>query len=225
MKAVPPPEHREAPPLAEEWQCRHVFTDKRCCVLPKDHTGNHKPASENEPSEILAWLNLEQKRAERWFRAASGVNRFALSAPELMRIRHSLEIASSPAAHAERPDIESLRALLREVYEWQRGVQELLPDGLDERLRAALSERAPEPPREPLRTHLGWLLAKVMKDANYPEARAIWEQWSDYVDSLGPKQCEDRTGGGRYRCLMVAGHDAPHRNGNTTWPSQEEPQK
>jgi hypothetical protein len=78
----------------EEWQCRHVFTDGRCCVLPKDHTGQHAPRSENEPSEILAWLNLEQKRAERWFRPGSGVYRFALSGPELMRIRLALEMVA-----------------------------------------------------------------------------------------------------------------------------------
>jgi hypothetical protein len=78
----------------EEWQCRHVFTDGRCCALPKDHTGQHAPRSENEPSDIIAWLNLEQKRAERWFRPGSGVNRFALTGPELMRIRLALEIAA-----------------------------------------------------------------------------------------------------------------------------------
>lgn len=49
---------------------------------------------------------------------------------------------------------------------------------------------------EPLRTHLGWLLAKVMKDERYPEARGIWERYTDCQDSsplprasLGEVEC------------------------------------
>lgn len=26
---------------AKEWQCRHVFADQRCCVLPIGHDGDH----------------------------------------------------------------------------------------------------------------------------------------------------------------------------------------
>jgi hypothetical protein len=87
----------------EEWQCRHVFTDQRCCVLPKDHAGQHRPLSGNEPSEILAWLTLEQKRAERWFRSASGVNQFTLSLPELIQIRHALDLAALCDAQERKP--------------------------------------------------------------------------------------------------------------------------
>jgi hypothetical protein len=36
---------------------------------------------------------------------------------------------------------------------------------------------------EPTRTHLGWLLAKVMQDPKYPEARVLWERYSDWVDA------------------------------------------
>jgi hypothetical protein len=39
------------------------------------------------------------------------------------------------------------------------------------------------PLSEPTRTHLGWLLAKVMKDPNYPEARILWEGYCDWLDT------------------------------------------
>ena len=29
---------------SREWQCRYVFSDQRCCGLPIDHDGEHKPA-------------------------------------------------------------------------------------------------------------------------------------------------------------------------------------
>lgn len=32
--------------------------------------------------------------------------------------------------------------------------------------------------------------------------------------------CSDRTGGGRYQCLMPAGHGGPHCNGLTTWSAE-----
>lgn len=41
-------------------------------------------------SDILAWLNLEQRKAERWTYSTTGVYRFCLTGPELMRIRHAL---------------------------------------------------------------------------------------------------------------------------------------
>ncbi len=41
-------------------------------------------------SDILAWLNLEQRKAERWAYSQTGVYRFCLTGPELMRIRHAL---------------------------------------------------------------------------------------------------------------------------------------
>jgi hypothetical protein len=55
-----------------------------------------------------------------------------------------------------------------------------------------------EPLGEPLRTHLGWLLAKVMTDARYPEARGIWERFCDWTDAvrsdaaLGPTHTPSR---------------------------------
>jgi len=45
-------------------------------------------------SDILAWLNTEQRKAERWTYNATGVYRFCLTGPELMRIRHALGFAS-----------------------------------------------------------------------------------------------------------------------------------
>jgi hypothetical protein len=29
----------------EEWQCRYVFPDSRCCGLSKDHDGDHAPVN------------------------------------------------------------------------------------------------------------------------------------------------------------------------------------
>lgn len=42
--------------------------------------------------QILAWLSAEQRKAERWrfSNGDTGVFRFGLSGPELMRIRHAL---------------------------------------------------------------------------------------------------------------------------------------
>lgn len=104
----PPPAESFHVYKCEEWQCRHVFTDGRCCGLAIGHEGQHWPAS-SEQSEILAWLNVEQKKAERWFRPDSGVVRFTLSMPELMRIRHALSTrgvqgpAASPSTRQEPP--------------------------------------------------------------------------------------------------------------------------
>jgi hypothetical protein len=46
-------------------------------------------------SEILAWLNIEQRKAERWAFSPHGVYRFAMTGPELMRIRHALGAVAS----------------------------------------------------------------------------------------------------------------------------------
>ena len=43
-----------------------------------------------QQSDILAWLNLEQRKGERWSFSRHGVYRFGLTGPELMRIRHAL---------------------------------------------------------------------------------------------------------------------------------------
>lgn len=83
-----------------EWQCRHVFPDRFCCGLPIGHDGEHQRVTDTDEyrlrwhsaaSDILAWLNDEQKKPERWTRPPSGVNRFMLTLPELMRIRRALE--------------------------------------------------------------------------------------------------------------------------------------
>ena len=42
---TPREEDRRAFPVfqCEEWQCRHVFPDKRCCLLRIGHEGEHRP--------------------------------------------------------------------------------------------------------------------------------------------------------------------------------------
>lgn len=45
-------------------------------------------------SEILAWLNIEQRKAARWSYSHGGVYRFGLTGPELMRIRHALSTSN-----------------------------------------------------------------------------------------------------------------------------------
>lgn len=47
----------------------------------------------HERSDILAWLNLEQRKAVRWSYSNGGVYRFGLTGPELMRIRHALGLS------------------------------------------------------------------------------------------------------------------------------------
>lgn len=49
-------------------------------------------------SEVLAWLNLEQRKAERWDCATAGAYRFRLTGPELMLVRNALESLTSPPA-------------------------------------------------------------------------------------------------------------------------------
>jgi hypothetical protein len=47
-------------------------------------------------SDVLAWLNVEQRKADRWRYSDgnTGVYRFSLTGPELMRIRHALGASS-----------------------------------------------------------------------------------------------------------------------------------
>jgi hypothetical protein len=45
---------------------------------------------QDELSDILAWLNTEQRKANRWFRGDRGIYQFGLTGPELMRVRHAL---------------------------------------------------------------------------------------------------------------------------------------
>jgi DNA repair exonuclease SbcCD ATPase subunit len=53
------------------------------------------PIPVDQPTEpagdVLAWLNDEQKHGDRWMRTESGVLRFTLTGPELMRLRRQLE--------------------------------------------------------------------------------------------------------------------------------------
>lgn len=51
--------------------------------------------STSPQSDFLAWLNLEQRKSERWTYSNTGVYRFCLTGPELMRIRHALGAAAS----------------------------------------------------------------------------------------------------------------------------------
>jgi len=102
-KAVPPPEHREAPPLRYEPQ----YFDGAGYVWPcgcSQHIGE----------------NGDYCEAHRR--------------------------ASSPAAHAERPDLWQV------IHDAAADAGTVLNDdvatGIEEAVRAALSERAPEPPLE-----------------------------------------------------------------------------
>ena len=38
----------------EEWQCRYVFPDKRCCVRPKDHDGEHAAGVVPSPQPLFS---------------------------------------------------------------------------------------------------------------------------------------------------------------------------
>ncbi len=51
-------------------------------------------AIKQERSDLLAWLNIEQRKAARWSRNAGGLYEFNLTGPELMRIRLALTAIS-----------------------------------------------------------------------------------------------------------------------------------
>lgn len=46
-------------------------------------------------TELLAWLDSEQKKPDRWIRNDQGVLRFTLTGPELQRIRAFLAVSGS----------------------------------------------------------------------------------------------------------------------------------
>lgn len=60
------------------------------------------PRQRRDASDILAWLNGEQRQAARWMLRASGVYVFTLTGPELMRIRHALEDTGRLDAEAQK---------------------------------------------------------------------------------------------------------------------------
>jgi hypothetical protein len=72
----------------------------------------------SEKSDVLAWLNDEQKKPERWVRPESGVLRFMLTGPELQRMRNVLTAVSDSAA----PAPPAIRAL---IEKWRAQSAEL----------------------------------------------------------------------------------------------------
>ena len=79
--------------LYHEIACRSLTKTGPCDCTPVVVTEGR--------GDVLAWLNNEQKRPERWIRSGTGILHFQLTGPELMRIRRVLEIVGSLGQIAE----------------------------------------------------------------------------------------------------------------------------
>lgn len=96
--------------LYHEIACPTLTNSGPCACVPI--------AISNTRGDLLAWLDEEQKHPQRWMRSETGVLRFQLTLPELMRIRRLIEEppARSVAQEAELSEADICQVLDRYEY-------------------------------------------------------------------------------------------------------------